>query len=210
MSKVAAVVLPDMKPGERVPLPEPKDGEEKLIRVACEPSGFARPSELEHFQGELKTLYRREFKKLAQALHDHGFFDPIKVWKDPKTKKKLMVDGHQRHFVLRSMLKHGWKIEGGKVPVDFVLPRSATEAREMILLAASQYGTTTEDSVAQFIQANGLDWATLKMKIDLPQLNMGKLEVGWFDADGKLEKGFAEHDDGGKTEHKCPQCGFEF
>lgn len=164
----------------------------KVILITCEGAALVPPADLSPLQGELKTLEAKEYAKLRRAIEKRGFSFPLSVWKESESKLHVL-DGHQRLNVVSKMLKEGWKLDGGRLPVDWIEARSMKEAKEKVLLAASQYGRYTEDSVYEFVHTSGLAWGELKQELDLPQLNMGKLEIGWF-SEGDIDGGSGDGD----------------
>lgn len=49
----------------------------------------------------LPVLSVDEYEKLEQSVLKYGILDPIKVWKEPKTKEWIIVDGHNRYSILQ-------------------------------------------------------------------------------------------------------------
>lgn len=60
------------------------------------------------FQELLPVLTIDEYEKLEQDILKYGMLDPIKVWKDPKSKEWVIIDGHNRYSILQ---KHIDKID---------------------------------------------------------------------------------------------------
>jgi len=151
----------------------------KQIRITCKGAAMVLLCSLQHFQSNLKTLSEKEYAKLRKAIETSGFSFPLFVWRDKRGCHKV-IDGHQRLFTIQQMMKEGYTLAGGKLPVAWIEANSEKEAKKKVLLAASQYGRYTEESVYEFIGEGGLDFSELKLEMDLPQIHMGKLEVGWF------------------------------
>lgn len=149
------------------------------IRIACKGANLVSISKLEHFQGDLKTLSEKEYKKLKKTIETSGFSFPLFVWKDKRGCYKV-VDGHQRLLTIQKMIKEGYLLPEDKLPVAWIEASSEEEAKKKVLLATSQYGRYTEESVYEFISEGGLDYPELKLEIDLPQINMVRLDAGWF------------------------------
>ena len=55
----------------------------------------------EEFEELLPVLTPDEFDNLERSILKNGLLDPIKVWQDPKTKKWLIIDGHNRYKILK-------------------------------------------------------------------------------------------------------------
>ncbi len=174
----------------------------KQIRITCTGADMVDVDALEHFQGELKTLSDKEYRKLRQSIARKGFSFPVFVWRDKAGRLKV-IDGHQRLNTLREMLKDGYVLDGGRVPVAYIDAASEKDAKAKVLLAASQYGRYDEESVYRYIGEAGLDWGELKLEIDLPQISMGKLAAGYFKDDDVDETASTR-----KT--VCPECGHEW
>lgn len=161
-------------------------------------------SELEPLQGNLKSLSEGDYGKLKKSLLKYGIAFPLFVWqRDGKT---FTVDGHQRDRVLRKMREEGYEVP--KVPVDWIDAKNREEAAEKVLLLASQYGKMTNDSLYEFLEAESLDFASLKEVVELPQIDLAAFERGYMpEAPGE----FSEVDpDSMVIESICPRCGYEF
>lgn len=166
------------------------------IRVMCSSTDLIDPKKLIPFQGELKTLEKKDFRKLASSIIESGFTFPEYAWKSGG--KAYTLDGHQRTRVMLELLKNGWtngegkhdqvELVGGKVPVVWVKAANKKAAKKLVLAAMSQYGKYTEDSIYQFIHESELEWEKLKRIVDFPAINMGKFEKGWLDADFSPEE----------------------
>jgi DNA modification methylase len=113
-----------------------------------------------------------------------GFSFPELVWKQGK--HFFIVDGHQRVRAIQQMLKEGYALKGGELPVSFTEAKNKKEAAKKIAMGTSQYGEYDEESMYEFMHLAGLELEELKEWGSLPQLHMGKLEVGYFgDVDPK-------------------------
>jgi DNA modification methylase len=113
-----------------------------------------------------------------RASLDVGFSFPELVWKQGK--HFFIVDGHQRVRAIQQMLKEGYSLKGGALPVSFTEARNKKEAAKKIAMGTSQYGEYDEESMYEFMHLAGLELSELKEWGSLPQLHMGKLEVGYF------------------------------
>jgi site-specific DNA-methyltransferase (adenine-specific) len=94
-------------------------------------------------QGDLKDLTETNYNKLKSRIEKRGFRIPVYVWEDNKQLK--LLDGHQRQRVLTT---EGWT---EPIPYLKITAKDLTEAMELLLEIASQYGTTTQEGVDQFI-----------------------------------------------------------
>ncbi len=149
----------------------------KIIGITCTGAELVPIDKLQNFQGSLKTLDQKRYKKIRRAIEKHGFSFPVFVWKDGDD--HFIIDGHQRLFTVREMIRDGWKLKDNLIPIDWIQAKTKKEAKEKILLAMSQYGIYTDRSLYEFIELEGLDLEGLKGEIDLPQVNLEKFEEGW-------------------------------
>lgn len=149
-----------------------KKGDRKLIRITCKGADWLLPGQLVGFQGELKRLPEKEYQKLKKSIEESGFSFPIFVWKGEG--KNNIIDGHQRLLAVLRMLREGYSIERGKLPVDWIEAKDRKEAKKKILLAMSQYGKYTESSFMNFVEEAGLDLEELQVSIDVPEIDVEK------------------------------------
>ncbi|OHD26022.1 MAG: hypothetical protein A2Y38_02450 [Spirochaetes bacterium GWB1_59_5] len=143
----------------------------KTLRVTCKGAATAPLKDLHPLQGNLKKLPEKKYRKLRKTLLKHGFSFPFFVWRN---KNKLWIlDGHQRDKVLRRMQKSGYEIPS--LPIDFIEAKDEKEAKEKILLVASQYGEMDADSLSEFLEDAHLDLEDLVETVDLPTIDIEKL-----------------------------------
>lgn len=135
------------------------------IPVTCTGSRSVDPASLVPFQQNLKTLMKPDFERLKRALEQYGFTAPVFVWEGK------ILDGHQRLHVLLKMLNDGYTLEGGQVPVVDVQAASEKEAREKLLLFASQYGQISDETLYEFLNTNDLSFDLLEPMINLPHVD---------------------------------------
>jgi hypothetical protein len=153
----------------------------KEIKITCRAAASLAIDKLEAFQGNLKTLNEKEYKKFRSAIKKHGFSFPVFVWKSGQN--HFIIDGHQRLNTVRQMIKEGYTLKDNAVPVDWIEAKNKKEAKEKILQAMSQYGKYTEESLYEFIQIEGLDFEEEKSKIALPQIDLEK----YFNSSGSVK-----------------------
>jgi hypothetical protein len=155
------------------------DGSKKQIRITCKGAALVPINKLEPLQPEsFKTLSTKDYARLKAAILDVGFSFPELVWKHRD--RFYIVDGHQRVRTVQQMMKEGHALPGRKLPVSFTEARNKKEALKKIGMGTSQYGKYDEESMYEFMHLAGLDLADLKEWSSLPQIHMGKLEVGYF------------------------------
>ncbi len=140
----------------------------KTIRVRCKGTKTLPLDRLKSFQGNLKTLRQEEYLKLRRSIQKHGFRFPIFVWKEN------VLDGHQRIFTIREMIKEGFTI--GPIPVVEIQAENEKEAREMVLLISSRYGRITEEGLHEFVLKGKPDLDVLKETVDLPEIDISKFK----------------------------------
>ena len=158
----------------------------KTIRITCRGAAMVPLSKLEPLQPEsFKTLTEKNYGRLKAAILDVGFSFPELVW---KSRNRFYVgDGHQRVRTVQQMLKEGFALPGGALPVSFTEAKNKKEAAKKIAMGASQYGEYDEESMYEFMHLAGIELQELKDWGALPQIHMGKLEIGWF-KDGELKE----------------------
>ena len=155
---------------------DPTSPSMKTIQITCRGADLVPIERLAAFQGNLKTLAKTEYEKLSRLIEKHGFSFPVAVWR--RGHAHHIIDGHQRVATTKKMLEDGYSLVGGKLPVDWIEAKSAAEAKKKVLMAASQFGRYTKESVDAFLEESSLSWDDLKMEIDLPGLDMKSLNGG--------------------------------
>jgi hypothetical protein len=160
---------------------------------------------LQDFQGNLKTLDPEQEAKARQSIIKHGFTFPVFVWGNK------IIDGHQRLFVVRKMVKEGYSI--GPIPVDEIEAKDEKEAAEKLLVLNSRYGRITEDGMSEFIKHFKLDLSTLP-EIHIPEIDFSGLisnPMGLPD-DTPIPDDNTDIDEDAmaETENECPKCGFKW
>ena len=179
-------------------------GAQKQIKIKCKAAITLRLDQLVPFQGELKSLSEDSFNKLKKSLLKYGVTFPFFVWQDGPTYN--ILDGCQRERVLSVLKDEGYLIP--LLPAVLVEAANATEAREKILLASSQNGEITQESLYQFIHENKIDWDDISSMVDFRVFGVDKFTDGWM-----REPDFepTSEDDQSRLDQKspltCPQCG---
>ena len=145
------------------------DPERKLDRVPL--------SELEPFQGGLKSLGDVEYAKLKQSISEKGFIVPCFAWRNGSDKWKLL-DGHQRVRVIR---QEKWKLDGG-IPIVEIEATDEKDAKEKLLAIVSRYGRVDGQGLYEFLDGSGIDLEEWTVP-DLPDLNIDE----WLDEFVRLD-----------------------
>ena len=140
------------------------------IKISCQGADLLPIAELQQFQGNLKSLSEKEYKKLRSSIERHGFAFPVFVWDDNGVKN--IIDGHQRIFVVKKMVEEGWILTDGVLPIVWIEAKDKKEAKEKILLSASQYGKIDISDLYEFIEFEQLDQDALKAVVDIPMINL--------------------------------------
>ncbi len=148
----------------------------KTIQIRCKGTTYLPLDSLKAFQGNLKTLSKPEYKKLWKSFEKHGFRFPVFTWQG----HDCILDGHQRVFVLRDMVRAGWSV--GPLPCVEIEAQTEKEAKELVLLISSRYGRVTDEGFYEFISTAELDFSALKETIDLPEIDLAEFQKAYIDS----------------------------
>lgn len=121
------------------------------------------------FQGNLKYLTKKNYNKLKKTILDLGFSEPISVWENED--KLYVLNGHQRLYTLQEMAKEKYSIPD--IPICRIRAKSLKEAKKKILALTSQYGTLSEESLADYIMDSDLSLEALE-NFNFPEINLKK------------------------------------
>jgi len=158
-------------------------------------------------QGNLKELSELNYKKLKASILQHGFAFPLNI-ATIGGKPYGVIDGHQRHRVLNHMLKEGFDLPGGTVPVTFTKAADEREAKELILQAVSQYGKVTDDGLSEFMTDAELELDVLA-EFEIPDFDV----MDFIDSRGPGDPPPPKEKQGKSQTHleaTCPNCGNVF
>lgn len=133
-------------------------------------------SKLEIIQGNLKELSKPGYEKLKGRIARLGFDVPIFVWKGK------VLDGTQRIRTVQKMIEDGFSLPGNKLPIVEIQAKDLNEAKERLLGYISQFGKVTDEGLYEFVQGLDINFDTL----DLPDFNMDKFKIGWFEKEVAL------------------------
>ena len=163
------------------------------VKIACVTKDYLSIDDMVPFQGDLKTLTEKNYRKLKTEIVTTGFAFPIMIWKDLQGTNNI-IGGTQRWRVLSQMRAvDNYFIPN--IPVVFVDAASIEEARRRVLQDASQYGIIEVDELLPFVDLAGIDLAEIDSRFKLPDINIPKA----------LEDGPPE--DEPEKEKTCPHCG---
>lgn len=141
------------------------------IQIACKGSRGVPYTDLQPFQGELKSLSDVNYKKLKRQILELGFSSPIHVWVNEN--RNCILDGHQRLETLKRMANEGYDIP--TIPVVDVHVEGYAQAKRKVLALTSQFGEMTFDSLAEFaadmdISTSGLAEAFRFPEVEFPEI----------------------------------------
>lgn len=169
------------------------------IEITCTGSKSLPIDGLKDFQGNLKTLPNAELEKLKRSIVSHGFSFPVFVW------NKSILDGHQRLFATKELIKEGYTIDG--IPVVEIQAKNKKHAAQKLLLLNSRYADFTEEGISAFIKDFEFELP------DIEDISLPDFEIGDFFKETKEpESEDPKEIDPNNYEfkHKCPKCDFEF
>jgi hypothetical protein len=212
----------------------------KKIQIACQGATTLGLGEFTEFQGELKSLSKKEYQALRNQIEKQGFSFTVHVWQNGG--KNYILDGHQRLRTIKTMVSEGW--ECPPLPVSLVSADSYEQAKRKLLSAASQYGKMESDGLLAYIQDMNTDAEELLSNFRFGDLDINKFIESNFDLPGSstfnddalidgykptTETVFPEVSPGPEKpkkeavgaqefsaedfdnfDHQCPRCGFEF
>ncbi len=107
-------------------------------------------TEIDIFQGDLKTLSKVNFEKLRKEILETGYAFAMHVWQEPKSNRWKLVDGTQRFKTLTHLVtKEGYECD--LLPVVPVAADDFKQAKRRVLQGTSQYGEMTGDGLYEFM-----------------------------------------------------------
>lgn len=135
-------------------------------------------SELQHFQGNLKTLTTENYNKLRKEIADTGFSFVIHSWQNPKDKKWYTCDGHQRLRTLTKMREEGWQVPKLKcIPVH---AKDEKQAKRRVLQGTSQFGEITSEGLYEFLSESDLEFSDVQESFRFPEVDFDSFEQEYF------------------------------
>lgn len=117
-------------------------------------------------QGNLKDLTERNYEKLKNSIQKKGFRVPVFLWHTTNNDGEdeyFILDGHQRQRILTAEDATPYEI-----PYVEIQAETVTDAKEMLLAIASQYGTVTQEGFDEF--SFDLDEELLKDMVNFDKL----------------------------------------
>ena len=175
----------------------------KKISITCKGSSTVPLDKLKNFQGNLKTLESTEFEKLKRSILKYGFSFPVFVWRDQ------ILDGHQRVFVVRSMVDEGYTI--GDIPVVEIEAKDRKEAGEKLLALNSHYAKITDEGLYEFLHDMSIDIGEIAGDLELPDIDMDKFISGWNEDIVQIEEDNTPEPRAEENKsNECPKCGYRW
>lgn len=180
------------------------------IEIKCETDSSLRLEELMSFQGYLKVLAPKQFRKLRDSITENGFIAPVFVWVFGE--EKYILDGHQRVKVLEKMKKEGCEIP--ELPVVFIDAESRDDARRKLLAITSQYGKFNTEELTSWLEDNQVGYFSnpdIDIKMSYDGEEQGAKEDAYIPKDDSLSERVRGNilNGTGKSIILCPYCGTE-
>lgn len=186
----------------------------KKIEIKVQGATALPYTELEPFQGELKSLHKDDYEKLRKQIISLGFSEPIAVWQHDG--HNYILNGHQRLRTVSTMVeKEGFSCP--PLPIVKVEARNHKEAKHKVLALTSQYGKIEKEGLYEFMHEAQIQMPELK-DFKFPEVNLGKFEHEFFTTPEEKIDAMKNDDTGeedlkerpSKIVHTCPRCKFEF
>lgn len=158
-------------------------------------------SALVPFQGALKDLSAKNYRRLKKQLLDNSIIVPFFVWENEGV--LYLLDGHQRDRVFQG---ENWNMD---VPIIRVEAADRVEAKKKLLAISSQYGKITQEGWDEFTFDFEEGWALENVHFDALPFVFGD----WDDGENIEDVEFKEYDESVADDVKmcvCPSCGHEF
>lgn len=169
---------------------------DKAISIKCEASTYIELKDLNHFQGDLKSITKDDLYKLKQSLINDGLPLAMHVWVD-KNGKHQLIDGHHRRYALLELENEGYFIP--PLPCVVVKASSKKEAAKIVMVSNARYAKLSQESISDFLIEMDLQLPDMEF-LEIPEL---KNAIPDFD-DSDFDPC---QDDEEKKIKTCPHCG---
>lgn len=153
---------------------------DKAISIKVQASQYVDYKELNHFQGDLKSISKEKFQDLKDSLIKEGLPLALHIWID-NNGKKWTLDGHHRVLAFKALESEGYFIP--PIPVNIVEAKSKKEAAKIVMIANSRHARMDETSLSNFMIEMDLQLPEIEL-LDLIDIDMGQFDLD-SDADGK-------------------------
>lgn len=176
--------------------------EEKTIKIRCKGETYVDYHELNHFQGNLKSIDKDKFHDLKESLKKHGLPLAFHIWIDSKG-KKWTIDGHHRVMAFKALEDEGWHIP--PVPCNTIIAETKKEAANILLVGNTRYAKMSQESLSDFM---------IDMELQLPDLeflDIPEIDLTEFNSEPKETKNTnteLDIESFDNFDHTCPKCGF--
>jgi len=144
------------------------------LRVTCKVADFLPYDQIVPLQGKLKKRTDEQLEKICRSIIKHGWAFPEFIWKNED--KNYCLDGHGRQEAIPRLIKMGYTIP--LIPVVYIEAKNRDEAKELLLKCISQFGTVTQEGIADFIDFN-CDF----IDFEIPNISFDNLTFGGEDAE---------------------------
>lgn len=124
---------------------------------------------LQPLQGSLKKFKKKAKQKLLKSWKDFGFVFPFFVWFDPQG-VAWIIDGHGRRLLMVENEIHNQ--DGGYLfPYVEITADDETQAKQLLMVATSQYQKITKEGFKEFIKPLEFDWVFSTVQFDALSIN---------------------------------------
>jgi DNA modification methylase len=151
----------------------------KLIEIGMSGADLLPWADLREYElNKLKVVEGRNLAHLKNAMVNKEFKMPIAIWQD----HRYVIDGAGRILALKELEAEGYQIPE-MIPVYYIQASNFDEAREAVLMASSQHGDATQESVAAF--AEGLNLDEIMDCINIPDVDLGPAKLTRIPIEGE-------------------------
>lgn len=125
-------------------------------------------------QENFKELPDEAMQKLKQSIISNDFIETFKVWQHGST--TYCLDGFHRCKAFRELETEGYKIPVS-FPANFIDCKNKEEAAKLVLIYSSIYAKIETDGLLEYLKLNNLDFSVLMDEIDIPGIDLNKLQL---------------------------------
>ncbi|NLW47990.1 MAG: ParB N-terminal domain-containing protein [Firmicutes bacterium] len=147
----------------------------KPIKVTCKSDTFLPFTQIQDFQGELKTRTQDDVDHLITSIQRHGFAFPFFVWRQPNGVCSCL-DGHGRIMALTQLEREGYDIP--ELPVVYIDAENESEARTKLIQINVVSGRYTDTGFRDLVKDIP--------DVDLADYNYPDLDLERLDAEMKV------------------------
>ncbi len=128
------------------------------------------------FQGDLKSLSKKNYTKLKKEILELGYSSPIHFW--VHNGKNYILDGTQRFRTLTEMTKEGIPVP--TLPMVKVEADSINEAKRKVLALTSQYGQMEKEGLYEFMSDSDLTVDEIAESFRFPEIDLKDFNEEFF------------------------------